>query len=64
MSRHVLSAPVGEALVGWDSAIDGFFLQYFESSAASDDPPTIWLPRLDLAELERQPLPLGIDDAR
>lgn len=59
MSRHKLSAPeFGEVVVGWDLS-DGFFLQCFVVSEDEDDFPALWLPRLDLAELEHELAKIG-----
>ena len=61
MSRYALSAPkFGEVVVGWDSPIDGFFLQCFTTSSDEDEEPAVWLPKLDLDELGRQLLDLGV----
>lgn len=61
MSRYVLAAAdFDEVVVGWDEAIDGFFLQCFTSSNDEDDGPAVWLPKLNLDELGRQLLDLGV----
>lgn len=60
MSRYVLSAAgFGEVVVGWDQPIDGFFLQCFVVSENEDDFPALWLPKLDLDELEHELTKIG-----